>query len=1213
MGRLFVSHSSHDNAAVERLRPLLAAEHVMAFIDFDPAIGIPAGRRWEDELNWQLASCVAVLYLCSRNSNDSKWCFAELAQARARRRPVIAIRLDGAELPSILTDTHAVVDFSASEAELRQRLAGAFSLAQGRAEAPFPWDGSRPLYPGMMAFDEADAAIFFGRDKDTDAVLELLEQARVSGRRLVCVAGASGSGKSSVVRAGVLPRLRRRGDRWIVTAPVVAGPGLAGAVAESLVAAFPKKPPAYSTALKAVQAAVGGDADALDALLRRLRQAQPGAAERVVVLVMDQAERAFATDAQAALSCLLACAAAALPLVVLLTLRLDHLDALQARLAERSLATDLYAIGPLPASGIAQVIEGPAALARIEVERELVATLVDEARGRDGLALLAFALRELWQGRGRDSGRITLADYRTVLGGLEGAVARCVERTWSVLRPSAEQMQALRGLLLRMASLGEGGAVVGRAVALSGVPAPLAPIVTRLVDERLLLTRGSGAQAVVEVVHEALFRAWAPLAEWVAEAREVLAWRRDIGPTFSAWRASGRDIEAAHLGGHMLEAAARWRQESARAVAEAGTAPGALDDDAELIAFVDASLARGAAHARRAAAARVRHLAAQAQVALALDPAEVCERGLLLAIEAMQQARDVPEARLEADQGLRQGLALLARTRLDCPGGPVARDAWALNPVHPLAVCGRGKQLFLWFPASGAAQDLGTLAQEVVMLGWSRDGDRAVGVCEDGWLVLWQVSLQKMAQVPIVLPGNTGGKPDLPGTPTAIAFSADGALFAVGFTTRTLVWAFDVAPITAVPLPVEDTGPVLGIDFAADREVLLEQRLGGPANAWRWRTGQRLGQVGSASLHGNTQVLHRPTDGRFVLTAGGSWEVWLWDSYLQERRQLADNGARVAWSRDGQLAAMASPEHFARLWRTPEFTPVHTWRHGDSVWHLDFSPDGTALATAAGNGVVHVWDTDEAGGERARVVCPGGVQHVRFAADDRTLVTQRADGSLAAWDTQDLRGRLLLRAEVAVLQVAFSADGRHLAIGARRGPGHIEPLWMDLEAGRMVDDAAPARAVLEEHAAAVRLPLTSASARTSVVALGDKLLGLFDGAPPGDAAAATPRCTLAHDRAVTACAFSPDESTLATLSERDHVRLWSVAGGHEIGRLSLPAANVAAFAFSPDGRFVATAGSDGVVRLWHWQAADLIAEARTRLTRELTAAERERHMPEAAT
>jgi hypothetical protein len=542
--------------------------------------------------------------------------------APAGNRPAAGRRAAAADL----SDTHAVVDFGAPEAELRQRLAAALALAQSRREAPFAWDGKRPLYPGMTAFDEDDAAIFFGRDAEIDALVDLLGRSRLTGRRLACVVGASGSGKSSVVRAGVLPRLRRSADQWIVTRPLAAGPELPKSLAEALVVACPRKPPSLVTAVKAVRMATGGDTEPLDALLRRIRLAQATPGERTVLVVIDQAERLFAPDGQAALALLLACAAApALPLQLLVTMRLDHLDALQLRLAERSLATELMSIGPLPASGIAQAIEGPAALARVEVERELVATLIDEAKQRDGLPLLAFALHELWKERGREQHRLSLVDYRQVLGGLEGAVARCVERAWSAMRPDDTQLRLLRALFLRLARLAEGGGVVGRPAALTSVPESLRLLVDVLVNERLLVTRGDS----LEVVHEALFRAWPPLAQWIDEEKEGLAWQRDIAPVFGDWRGSGGDIEAAHLSGRMLETALRWRE----AHADAGDQP-----TRELLAFVEASLARAARVERRAAAARVRQLAAQAQVALAFDPPEVSDRGLLLAIEASRRA-----------------------------------------------------------------------------------------------------------------------------------------------------------------------------------------------------------------------------------------------------------------------------------------------------------------------------------------------------------------------------------------------------------------------------------------------------------------------------------------------------------------------------------------------------------------------------------------------
>jgi len=348
---------------------------------------------------------------------------------------------------------------------------------------------------------------------------------------------------------------------------------------------------------------------------------------------------------------------------------------------------------------------------------------------------------------------------------------------------------------------------------------------------------------------------------------------------------------------------------------------------------------------------------------------------------------------------MRQGLALLARTRPALEGFAVGHEAWAAHPTQPIVAFGSRDRAFgLWNLAGGSVQPPGQLQQPVQIVGFSRDGQRLVAACDEAWLVVWQLDAGQPVHLPLRQPEG-----DAPlGSAHALAFSPDGSRFAIAYTARTLVFEFAQTPKIIAMLPLGGESPLLSIDFSGDGEALLELRRFGPAVAWRLPDGRQLGQVGAAGLmKSSNQVLHSP-DGRFALTAGaGSWEVWLYDVWMQESRQLANNGARVAFSRDGRFAAMASPEHFALLWRLPDFSQAHKWRHHDSVWDLDFSPDGRALATAAGNGVVRVFDTDD-GHERARIVCPG-VYRVRFAGDSRHVITQASGNLLRAYPYSELR------------------------------------------------------------------------------------------------------------------------------------------------------------------------------------------------------------------
>lgn len=223
MASLFISYSRSDRAAAERIRARLEQDGFSAvFIDLDINDGIPAGRSWERELYSQLYRTDAVVFLASAASVASKWCFTEVSLARSLGRPVFPARLtNGVEL-ALLADVQWVDLYDGEQAyvHLRNGLHRA-GLDPSRSHG---WDPTRSPYPGLRSFDPEDAAVFFGRDREIKRLVDLLQPTLERGRgRFVAIIGPSGSGKSSLMRAGLLPRLMMQRSRWIVLPTILPG------------------------------------------------------------------------------------------------------------------------------------------------------------------------------------------------------------------------------------------------------------------------------------------------------------------------------------------------------------------------------------------------------------------------------------------------------------------------------------------------------------------------------------------------------------------------------------------------------------------------------------------------------------------------------------------------------------------------------------------------------------------------------------------------------------------------------------------------------------------------------------------------------------------------------------------------------------------------------------------------------------------------------
>jgi WD40 repeat protein len=246
MSTLFVSHSSKDNSTAKHIcAKLLEEGHQSIFLDFDPDVGIQAGVSWERTLYTKLRSCKAVIALCSDNYIASQWCFAEIALARMEGKQVFVLQIDPwsdtTHLPSILTEDQFIDLRSDPEAGYR-RLWNGFRNKGIVGAAAREWSPATSPYPGLRAFQEEDAPIFFGRDAEILEGCELLNRVRRQGYpRLVLVLGSSGSGKSSLVRAGLVPRLKQDSLEWFVVPPLRPGPQPTEKLAAALAQAFSDK------------------------------------------------------------------------------------------------------------------------------------------------------------------------------------------------------------------------------------------------------------------------------------------------------------------------------------------------------------------------------------------------------------------------------------------------------------------------------------------------------------------------------------------------------------------------------------------------------------------------------------------------------------------------------------------------------------------------------------------------------------------------------------------------------------------------------------------------------------------------------------------------------------------------------------------------------------------------------------------------------------
>ena len=479
MARVFISHSSRDNVSAKSRKDWLEKKNFeVPFLDFDKHAGIPPGADWEKTLHREIRRSDALLILLSANWIDSKWCFAEFTLARALGKEVFQVIESDSPWPWPSADGNPgpIPAANLQCLDLRQeREAGLEQLEKElkkiaiKSQQGFHWDQNRPIYPGLFCFDEQDAAIYFGRDRETIELCAKLNASIRDDDRLVVLAGPSGSGKSSLLRAGVLPRLRRAGGDWLVVPPFRPQSDPCQQLAQALALAAGRGTDWNDWYKKLQDGDSSKDSEELPRVLKEIAgdlRMSANLNEAQILLSIDQGEELFGGLAREEVERFFRIVSVAMgddvPFLAVMTLRSEFLGRLQAEAKKNSLTArfQVQSLGPMPAERIPEIIEGPAELAGLQVEKDFVNEVIKDAETEDALPLLADALRELYENY-----HLTLPEYEALgdktngLSPLENIVCKRADDVLKKAQPPDEEKEALRDALLKMVRIEEGNYV----------------------------------------------------------------------------------------------------------------------------------------------------------------------------------------------------------------------------------------------------------------------------------------------------------------------------------------------------------------------------------------------------------------------------------------------------------------------------------------------------------------------------------------------------------------------------------------------------------------------------------------------------------------------------------------------------------------------------------------------------------------------------------
>jgi len=1046
------------------------------------------------------------------------------------------------------------------------------AVAVRREDAPAA--GLSP-YKGLYYFEESDAEIFFGRDELTQTLVDHINHAVKTNQRFLAVVGASGSGKSSVIRAGVIPALRwqQASSGWPV---------------------FVMTPTAHpletlANTLQSFTSQAYSSQKWIDHLIyqpKTLGKTLTDIAEETSathsLLVVDQFEELFtlcrseAEQASFVDNLLTAAFKQDGKAIIMIVLRADfYAHCARFNMLRNALAKHQEYIGSMTAQELRCAIEKPAQLGHWELEPGLVDLLLhdvgadsDEVPEPGALPLLSHALLTTWnRRRGR---KLTISGY-IASGGIRGAIAETAETVFQDQLLPAQRVIA-RQIFLRLTELGDEttSADTRRRVSFEELTTKpedreqIHEVLMTLADARLITTN----QNFVEVAHEALIREWPTLRNWIIENRESLRLHRHLTESAQEWESMGFDPGGTYRGARLAQAL-EWaeihredlnplesdfleasrtlaNQELAEREAQQQKALEAAQKLAEaervrtneqihsnrrlrqravilfiaflivgILALVALNYGQRAARAENLATSR--ELAAAAGNNLQIDP----ERSVLLALHAIE-IMDT----LEARNALHQALP-------------------ALHSVFTVAA-----------HAGGAADVI-----------FSPDGTRIASTGGDGTAKIWDaVTGQQL----LIMVHDSGV------FPSNVAFSPDGKILASSSLTQVTLWdAYTGDKLNTISggSVGTTTGYNLGVGqicFSPDGKFLATPNMEGATKIWDIKTQTEVLSITYSELPPKT-ITYNP-DGSLLAIGGDEGIVKILDAISGDviyNLQLGGVIHAVAFSPNDSRLAAASEDGSVKVWDSDSGQELLSLPRSSGMYDIAFLSNGR-IVTAGQDGVARVWDSVSGqevltlAGHKSTIVGVAG------SPDGTRIATSGYDETVRMWDATPGHELLtILGHQNVVWDVQYSPDGKHLASVSVDGTAK---LW-DSESGQLLLTLPKGDNYTLGFTGLAYSPDGIQIATGGV----DGIITLWDSRSGENLLS-----LVGHTNYILDLAFSPDGTKIASASWDGTAKVWDLTTGNEIVTFSghIFPVLITGIAFSPDGSQVYTGADDDFVRVW---------------------------------